>query len=297
MLRLADWRDSGAEFAEVWHGLSRRWAERLRWDSSQTWVTIEAQRLSRALPGLVLLDGQRIAGWTFFIIHRGTLQVGGFETESAAATATLLDATLRIGERQAAPSGVMTFMFSHAPGVADALRQRGFDVAEYLYLTRELRSPTEPPPDPDWERSFIVQVPELLARSYGPATLTRPFARHDTLEEWREYVGQLIGTEACGRFDARLSAGRADADGRLCGTVLTTCIGPGSIHIAQVAVDPQSRGRGLAYEMIGDVFARAAAEQHTSASLLVEERNEQARRLYERLGFCETERFISAGRP
>lgn len=296
MLRLADWRDSGAEFAEIWHGLSRRWAERLRWDSTSTWVTVEGQRRARALPGLVLLDGQRIAGWTFFVIHRGTLQIGGFEAESPAATGILLDALLEVGEPDAAPSGAMAFMFSQAPGVIAALRERRFEVCEYRYLVRDLQNVAGPPPDPDWERSFIVHVPELLSRCYGPAKLTRPFARHDELDEWREYVGQLIGTAACGRFDARLSAARTDEHGRLCGTVLTTCIGPGSVHLAQVAVEPEHRGRGFASGMIRDVFGRAAAEGHTSASLLVEEQNSEARRLYDHLGFRETERFISAGR-
>lgn len=296
MLRLADWRDSAAEFAGVWHGLSQRWAERLRWDSTQTWVAVEAQRRAGTLPGFVLLDGRRIAGWTFFIIHRGTLQVGGFEAESVAATSTLLDAVVRIGERKAAPSGQMMFTYSQAPGVVEALAARGFEVAEYLYFIRDLQRTADAAPDPDWERAYIVQVPELLARAYGPPTLTRPFARHDELEEWREYVGQLIGTEACGRFDARLSAARSDDAGRLCGTVLTTCIGPGSIHIAQVAVDPHYRGRGYASGMIREVFSRAAAEGHSSVSLLVEARNGEARRLYERLGFCEADRFLSAGR-
>ena len=296
MLHLADWRDSGAEFAEVWHGLSRRWAERLRWDSTATWVTVEAQRRSRALPGLVLLDDRRIAGWAFFVIHRDTLQIGGFEAESAAGTGLLLDALLDFGHPAAAPSGVMAFTFSKAPDLVAAMRTRGFDVDEYLYLVRDLQGGFEPPPDPAWERSFIVQVPEFLAGAYGPATLTRPFARHDQVEEWREYIGQLIGTDACGRFDARLSAARVDDSGRLCGAVLATSIGPGSLHIAQVAVDPSSRGRGLAASMIDEVLRRAAAERYTSVSLLVGEANADARRLYSRLGFREVERFVSAGK-
>ena len=129
MLRLADWCDSGSEFAEVWPGLSRRWAERLRWDSTPTWVTVEAQRRSRALPGLVLLDDDhRIAGWTFFVIHQDTLQIGGFEAVSAAGTEMLLDALLDIGDPAAAPSGLMAFVFSKAPDLMTALRARGFDV-------------------------------------------------------------------------------------------------------------------------------------------------------------------------
>ena len=296
-MHLANWRDAGADaFTEIWHAQGRRWAERLSWDNSATWATLEAQRRSGSLPGLIVMDGSRIAAWSFFLIHRGTLQIGAFEADSAASTSTLLEAMLSMADAELAPSGVMLFTFSDAPALRATLARHGFDTDNYAYLTCELPPRSSCPPDPDWDRGLALQIPALLARAYGQPTLTRPFARHGLVEEWREYAGQLIGSDACGRFAPRLSAARVTADGTLEGAVITTVVGPGCVHVAQVAVAPERRGSGLATAMLRDVLAKASADGFASASLLVGEHNAGARRLYDRLGFKETARFMSAGR-
>jgi ribosomal protein S18 acetylase RimI-like enzyme len=296
-MRLANWREARArDFTGIWHDLSRRWAERLAWDSTATWSAVDGQRQNGTLPGLMLLDDERIAAWSFFLIHRNTMQIGALEADSPESTAKLLDGVLSLANPVVAPSGVMVFAFSDAPGLSGALVERGFDVDRYLYLTRGLPPTPSAPPDPDWDRDFAPQLPALFAEAYGEASLTRPFARHGEPDEWREYVAQLIGTGACGRFEARLSSARADASGKLTGAIVTTVVGPGTAHIAQVAVDPAYRGRGMARSMLGDVLAKASRDGLASISLLVSERNAAARRLYEASGFREAASFISAGR-
>lgn len=296
-MRLANWRDANAcAFTDIWHAQSRRWAERLSWDNSATWAALEAQRRSGALPGLILLDGTRIAAWSFFLIHRGTLQIGACEADNVSSTGILLDAMLSMADSDLAPSGAMLFAFSDAPGLRTALSSRGFETDSYAYLTCDLPTRLQRPPDADWDRDLALQIPELLARAYGLPTLTRPFARHGLLEEWREYAGQLIGTDACGRFAPRLSSSRVADDGSLEGAVITTVVGPGCVHVAQVAVAPERRGSGLATAMLRDVLAKASADGFASASLLVGEHNAGARRIYDSLGFREAARFISAGR-
>lgn len=296
-MRLADWREPSLDgFSGIWHGLSQRWAQRLSWDSTGMWLNIDAQRRSGLLPGLVALDGDRIAGWTFFVLHQGTLQIGGIEAESGAITRLLLDGLLAVADPSVAPSGAMLFAFSDAPLLADALDQRGFESDRYLYLVRDLPRQSGSPPDPDWERSYAVQMPALFARAYGAPSLTRPFARHGLDEEWREYVGQLVCTESCGRFEPRLSATRVSSDGVLEGAVLTTVVAPGTVHVAQVAVAPERRGQGLASAMLADVFARASADGFARVSLLVGEHNHAARTVYGKLGFVQSASFVSAGR-
>jgi ribosomal protein S18 acetylase RimI-like enzyme len=296
-MRLANWRDGdAAAFTDIWHTQGRRWAERLSWDNSSTWATLEAQRRDGSLPGLILVDGSRIAAWGFFLIYRGTLQIGAFEADSAASTGILLDAMLSVSDSELAPSGVMLFTFSDAPGLRETLSSRGFETDSYAYLTCDLPAPPQRPPDLDWDRGLALQIPDLFARSYDQPTLTRPFARHGAIEEWREYTGQLIGSGACGRFDPRLSAARVASDGTLEGAVITTVVGPGCVHVAQVAVAPERRGSGLATAMLRDVLSKASADGFASASLLVGEHNAGARRIYDRLGFREVARFTSAGR-
>ena len=74
-------------------------------------------------------------------------------------------------------------------------------------------------------------------------------------------------------------------------------IGPGCIHVAQVAVAPDRRGSGIANAMLQDVLARASADGFAKVSLLVGEHNAGARRIYDGLGFKETAHFVSAGSP
>lgn len=296
-MRLANWRDADASaFTDIWHAQGRRWAERLSWDNSSTWATLETQRRNGSLPGLILFDGSRIAAWSFFLIHRGTLQIGACEADTAASTGLLLDAMLSMADEELAPSGVMLFAFSDAPGLRDTLSSRGFETDSYAYLSCDLPARPQRPPDLDWNRDLALQIPALLARAYGQPTLTRPFARHGLVEEWHEYAGQLIGSEACGRFAPRLSAARVASDGTLEGAVIATVVGPGCVHVAQVAVAPERRGSGVATSMLRDVLAKASADGFASASLLVGEHNAGARRIYDQLGFKEAARFMSAGR-
>lgn len=296
-MRLVHWREpDGRAFHDIWHTLSRRWAERLSWDSTSNWVTIETQRRAGTLPGLALVEGEQVRGWCYFGVHRGTLQVGALECASEELTAAMVDAVLSVAEPDVAPAGVMFFGFSDAPGLESTLRSHGFDVDRYLYLARDLSDVRVDPIDPDWDRRISVLMPGLLERAYGRPELTRPFARQGQPDEWREYVGQVLGANACGQFEPRLSAARLSDLGDLDGAVVTTVIGPGSAHIAQVAVRPERRGQGLATSMLHDVITRARADGFASVSLLVNEHNTSARRLYESLGFQGTSYFLSAGR-
>jgi len=67
------------------------------------------------LPGLVAEDAsQRIAGWTFFLRHGHTLQIGALAASSADVTEALLDAVLASSLAEDATS-VVFFGFSTAP--------------------------------------------------------------------------------------------------------------------------------------------------------------------------------------
>jgi ribosomal-protein-alanine N-acetyltransferase len=58
------------------------------------------------------------------------------------------------------------------------------------------------------------------------------------------------------------------------------------IHINNVAILPDLRGRGIGSALMAEVFTAARALGARRATLEVRESNEGARRLYERLGFA-----------
>lgn len=296
-MSLFDWRDIDAGLlTPAWAEQNTRWSERLFWDARHNWSQVEAERVAGRLPGIVLMEGREVAAWTFFLLHQNTLQIGGFESNSSSATRTLLDAVLQAIDPQLAPAGAMLFAFSSAPGLVPALVARGFDTEPYAYLVRDTNAVRPRRPEAPWDLAAAAQLPTLLAASYGPPAVTRPFVRHGTTSEWREYAMQLLGSAACGAFEPGLSASWFDGEGSLQGAVVTTIIGPGTAHIAQVAVDPRQRGSGLGGRLLDSVVERVRADRLDRVTLLVSERNTVARHLYERHGFHEAATFIAAGR-
>jgi ribosomal protein S18 acetylase RimI-like enzyme len=83
----------------------------------------------------------------------------------------------------------------------------------------------------------------------------------------------------------------------LLGVALGTSIGSTTAHLAQLAVAPEARGRGLAQTLLA--AARANADRVLRASrisLLVSTANTRALRLYARAGFRRTGDFVAAAR-
>lgn len=294
---LCDWRELDASrLSAAWAEQSARWSGTLFWDAERNWSQIEAARRDGRLPGLALIESGSIEAWCYFLVHQDTLQIGGFESASDDATGLLLDATLSAVDRSQMTSGAMLFTFSGAAGLLPALAARDFETDPYLYLVREVADVSPQRSSLAWEPQVAVHLPALLAEAYRTQSLTRPFARHGRMEEWREYAAQLIGSTACGAFDPALSSASFSADGTLEGVVLTTVVGHGTAHIAQVVVHPRRQGSGLGGALLGATIDRVRAAGFARVSLLVSEGNAPARRLYRRLGFREVTSFVSAGR-
>jgi len=125
--------------------------------------------------------------------------------------------------------------------------------------------------------------------------LARAFARTGARHEWIEYLAQLVKANGCGIFlphasfvvpgETPASAGAA---------TVVTHLSEGTVHLAQIAVAPAARGRGLARRLIAASLSASATAGYTRATLLVGGRNLIARHLYEQLGFEEVAMFVSA---
>ena len=137
----------------------------------------------------------------------------------------------------------------------------------------------------------------MFARAYAGADARKAFAPRGTFEEWAQYVAQMIKTPGCGRFlpEASVSV-QHPADDRLRGLVLTTTLQRDTAHIAQIAIDPAYRRRGLARALIEQARRRAGAAGYWRVTLLVADDNTAARDLYASLGFEPVAHFLYATR-
>jgi ribosomal protein S18 acetylase RimI-like enzyme len=301
-----DWRQTPADtIAQLLAAERQRWIDALHWDSGPALALLEDARQQGQAAGLVASDDEgRIAGWTSYHLNHRRLQIATLVASSGEATRQLLDELLRTPEADLA-TDVVCFGFPGSAAFEGALGRRRFEVTRYLYLQRALSPETAALPSTSplapqlraWTEDDGVGTVRLLARAYAGEAGARAFAPRGTLEEWATYVAQIIKTPGCGRFlpAASLSA-QHPADDRLRGLVLTTALQRDTAHIAQLAVDPSYRRKGLAAALVDEASRRAAAAGCWRVTLLVAENNQPARHMYARLGFEPTATFVYATR-
>ena len=290
-----DWRAlPPSAIAPLLEAEAARWRRDLAWDVTEAWRAIEPARAAGHLPGFVVRGaGGRPAGWTCYLVHRQTLQVAMVVADRAEETRALLDGILASPEAGRA-SMCTVCVRAAAPGIDAELAVRGFDVETYRYLQLDLAAPLPvEPPCRAWEIDDAVGMARLCARAYASATETRAFAPHGTLDEWLEYIATLVTGPGCGRF---LPAASFAIPGRQArrpdGAVVTTDLGLGTAHLAQIAVDPDVRGRGWGRALVQSAVGAAAAGGFRRMTLLVAGANARATALYDHLGFRERAVFI-----
>ena len=309
---LRDWREADPAAVHACYERERQhWLDGLSWDTTWTWATVEQARFARGLPGFLAIDGAgRVEGWTFYVVDDGILHIGGLVADSDAATRSLLDGVLH-GSGQTGAEATACFVLDRAAGLGAALEQHGFTVERFHYLSlaldrsRGLSPPRYEPSTDDshgaeasplacgdaWRDGDLQQVAALLGASYE-ADAGRHFA---PTGNWEKYTTGLVEQAGCGVFDTALTR-VVRGDGGLRGGVLVTTVSPTTAHIAQIAVHPDWRGRGLASRLLCEAAERSAAAGKTELTLLVGEQNEPARRLYAALGFTQKATFLAARR-
>jgi ribosomal protein S18 acetylase RimI-like enzyme len=302
-MRVEDWRLVPPSLVEpLYEAEARRWRLALEWDTSATLQTVERARAAGTLPGLVIRGpGQSIVGWTYFVVINGLVQIGSLIARSSDGIRLLLDAVLKAPEAAHARD-VMFFGFPESQACESALARRRFDVTRYWYLRRTLdheavRAPKSCPvalrPLCDNDGPDAVR---LLARAYAGQEAARCFAPNERLDEWAQYFAQMTRGAALGTLvpDATLLAEGEGA--RTLGLVVTTAIAPGTLHLAQLVVDPATQDRGIGGQLIDAAMAWGATHEQRLMTLLVNDGHDIARRLYASRGFLPTGYFLYARR-
>ena len=298
-----DWRQAAsAEASALLDAEADVWRDELSWQVAEAWRPLEAARASGTLPGFIARDaGGRTTGWTWFVRHQGWVQVGAVVAATPEATGVLLDAILGSPELQDA-DGLAICVRDAAPALRDQLAAHGIAYSDYRYLGRPADLDLNDIGAPSiaarrvWTIDDIPAAATLCARAYPSLDDVRAFAPGGTADEWRDYMTGLIAG-SCGRFmpEASWIVGSAP-DAVPDAVIVTTDLGLGTAHIAQVAVDPQLTSRGLGSGLVQQACADAASSGFSRVTLLVSTENRRAASIYARLGFQDRATFVVARR-
>jgi ribosomal protein S18 acetylase RimI-like enzyme len=305
---LQDWRDVGTEeLAPFYAAECRRYRDALQWDFEPSCRIIEEARRVGRLPGLVVrTSGGRIAGWSYFVVHDGVLQIGGLAADSASRLRALLDGVLQSAEARFSRS-LTAFVFPGSPSLQAAFERQRFAIEPHAYLAR----PIVGGPRAESVRKGLApeyrlrplsevdpaEVVRLAARSYAGMAESRCFAPDGRLDQWAQYLRQLLATPACGWYLSAASFAVEHRETRVvAGAIVSTALAPETAHVAQIVVSPPHRRAGLAAELVAAALERAREDGYATLSLLVAQANAPARNLYARLGFTETASFLFARR-
>ena len=300
-----DWRNApAAETSALLEAEGRVWRRDLGWDVRRSWSVIEPARAAGALPGFIARDlSDRVIGWTWFLQHRGALQVAALVADQREVVEALVEAVLASEQARASTAQVWSVRGT-PPSLEKTLTASGLRVEPYLYLTADLtdagKGPKVPRSNPwtfrEWRASDQTLTARLLADAYRSADHIRAFAPDGSHESWQAYVRTLVETDGCGELlpSATLVA---EHDGPA-GAVVTTTIDRehGVAHLAQIAVSPRMQGQGLARTLLHHAMTASAREGLGSMTLLVSSHNTPAQRLYAQHGFKQTGTFTIAAK-
>ena len=114
-------------------------------------------------------------------------------------------------------------------------------------------------------------------------------------EDWVEYVEQVVTTRGCGVFLPEATVIGESSHG-VDAVVLATRLGPGTAHLAQIAVEPIAQRSGRGRRILSAALSNLREADYLRATLLVSAANGAANGLYDQLGFLEAGRFLAAVR-
>jgi ribosomal protein S18 acetylase RimI-like enzyme len=143
-----------------------------------------------------------------------------------------------------------------------------------------------------WSDHYQDAAAQLIAAAYSGHIDSRINDQYRTAGGARRFLYNIVQYPGCGAFYRPASCAAFEAaSGHLCGISLASLVAPEAGHITQICVSPAVRGTGIGHAMLRHSLAILKEMGCRTASLTVTAANEDAVRLYERVGFRTIRRF------
>ena len=137
-----------------------------------------------------------------------------------------------------------------------------------------------------WHDHYSDPAAQLIAAAYEGHVDGRINDQYRSAAGARRFLYNIVQYPGCGSFYRPASFVAFDGmSGRLCGMSLASIVAPDTGHITQICVAPGARGTGIGHELLRQSLTTLREMGCGIASLTVTAANEDAGKLYERVGF------------
>jgi ribosomal protein S18 acetylase RimI-like enzyme len=282
------------------------WMDELAWDFEKSADLVRRFVDMRALNGSALVEGNQLTGYMYWVLEENKGLIGDLYVRRSARTPlrekVLIEAALE--PMMLAPlvtrieSQLMMIPWEPARQVARSEHARTFarsfmqvDLARASLGRGQVRQPMYVE---KWHDHYSDAAAHLIASAYEGHIDSRINDQYRTPAGARRFLHNIVQFPGCGNFYRPASYAAFDAlSGRMCGVSLASIVAPDVGHITQICVSPSARGTGTGHELLRQSLTTLREMDCRSASLTVTSANEDAVRLYERMGFETTRQFAA----
>ncbi len=275
------------------------WQNRLSWDFSPSADLVRRFVGMQSLAGHALILGGEVAGYTYLVSDEGKGLIGDLylaeRSRTYANEARLLEAGLKdLFEVWSVGRVESQLMLLGSPGRYPLPYKEWLRVHPRGFMAIDARQIRELPPGPaarkalieSWSTRRLDEAAQVIASAYHGHVDADVNDQYKSVEGARRFLRNLIQYPGCGAFFQPASFVAIDVwTGRACGVSLTSLLSPGVGHITQICVVPALKGKGAGYELLRTSLLALAEAGCRKCSLTVTLANQDAVRLYERVGF------------
>ena len=280
------------------------WREELEWDFEKSADLVRRFVDLRALNGSALLEGGEVAGYVYYVLEDNKGLIGDLyvsrNLRSADRENRLLESALRpvMASPQINRIECQLMMLHPVPDRVTPRSEyarsfeRNFmriDLREAALRQGRVRRPMY---IEKWSDHYQEAAAQLIAGAYSAHIDSRINDQYRSFSGARRFLYNIVQYPGCGSFYRPASYAAFEApSGRLCGVSLASLVATDCGHITQICVAPEVRGTGIGHELLRQSLITLRDLRCRSASLTVTAANEEAVKLYERVGFRTIRRF------
>ena len=282
------------------------WRSIFNWDSRASSDLVRRFVKIQALNGFALMQGGRVIGYSYYVCEDRKALIGDLyllrEFASVDNEDLLLGAVLQALLNTPYMLRIEAqLLIMHGPFERPMPFSRYLKVHPRNFMMADIDDVAELPGGgaiqthlfEPWTDRRQDEAARLIAKAYDGHEDSTINDQYRSVSGAKRFLLNIVQYPGCGSFFGPASYVALNTSGELVGISLASLVSDDSGHITQICVSPEERGTGAGYEMLRRSLAALAEHGCRKTSLTVTASNQEAIRLYQRMGFRAMRRFAA----